>query len=168
MFGLHNAGHTECKRTSFSENGLHVQSKKVSTYLCNSWGYYSHNQIYNRSDSFPGGLRRQTSGDYNNLVNIRLYLKSKMIRNHDVNLLKKHKTLKLKRQISATFGKSRRRGRRSCQWIISGSFCHYDYDSGEMEWTIIIDHGLPKRYLGYGWIRYCKFTLCSYFLKFLF
>ena len=51
---------------------------------------------------------------------------------------------------------------------LSGSFCHYDYDSGEMEWTIIIDHGLTKRYLGYGWIRYCKFTLCSYFLKFLF
>ena len=58
MFGLHNAGHTEFKRASFSEKDLHVYSIEVPTYLCKSWGLYSHNQIYNRSDSFLGGLRR--------------------------------------------------------------------------------------------------------------
>ena len=58
MFGLHNVGHTEFKKASFSEKGRHVESIEVPTYLCNSWGYYSHNQIYNRSDSFRRDLRK--------------------------------------------------------------------------------------------------------------
>lgn len=53
--------------------------------------------------------------------------------------------------------------------VVSGSLAETSaIDSGEIEWTIIIDHGLTKRYLGYGWIRYCKFTFCSYFLNFYF
>lgn len=55
--------------------------------------------------------------------------------------------------------------------VVSGSLAETSaitIDSGEIEWTTIIDHGLTKRYLGYGWIRYCKFTFCSYFLNFYF